>query len=71
MLSYAALYLKIHKFYWNHKAKVYPNTILLTKNQLYSYYPNIAEDDGVKIESLCGLNVVLIDYIESPRLLRL
>ena len=71
MISIAALYLKIHKFYWTHKAKVYPNTIILTKEQLYSYYPGITEEDNVKIESLCGLKVLLIDYIENPRLLRL
>ena len=68
-----ALYLRIHKFYWANKARVYPNTILLTEDQLYSYYPSLSKEDrsSVKIESLCGLEVILIDYIEKPRLLRL
>lgn len=68
-----AMYREIHKFYWTNRAFVYPNAIVMTEDQLYSYYPEIKETDRkyIKLETLCGLKVVLTDYIENPRLLKI
>ena len=48
---------------------VYPNAILLTSNQLADYTRHLPAE--IKLESLHGLNIVLTDYIEKPRLLKL
>ena len=71
MTNFAKIYFAINKFYWTNKALTYPNAILITRDQLYSYYPQLKDEEDVSIESLCGLRVVLTDYIESPRLLKL
>lgn len=67
------IYKEIHKFYWTNKSFVYPNAIIITKDQLYSFYPQIKgkSRNFIKIESLCGLKVVFTDYIEKPRLIKL
>lgn len=61
---------KINEFYLADKANVYPNAVILTKDHLYSFYPDIKETD-LKIESLHGLKVILTDYIDSPRLIKI
>jgi hypothetical protein len=61
---------KINEFYLTNNESVYPNAVLLTKKQLYSFYPEVEESDLV-IESLHGLKVILTDYIEEPRLLKI
>lgn len=73
MKQFALLQFKINKFYWKNKAFIYPNSIILTEDQLYSFYPSLTKEDReyVKINSLSGLKVILTDYIEEPRLLRL
>lgn len=48
---------------------VYPNTILLTRTQLADYTRHLPS--GIRLESLYGLNIVLTDYIDQPRLLKL
>lgn len=48
---------------------VYPNAILLTRAQLADYTRHLPS--GIKLESLNGLNIILTDYIEQPRLLKL
>ena len=61
---------KINEFYLTNNESVYPNAVLLTKKQLYSFYPEVEESDLV-IESLHGLKVILTDYVEEPRLLKI
>ena len=48
---------------------VYPNAILLTRTQLADYTRHLPS--GIRLESLYGLNIILTDYIEQPRLLKL
>lgn len=62
----------INEFYLESRkegAGIYPNAILLTPNQLSDYTRDLPP--GIKLEALQGLTIVLTDYIEQPRLLKL
>lgn len=62
----------INQFYLESRkegAGIYPNAILMTSNQLADQTRDLPP--GIKIESLQGLTVILTDYIEEPRLLKL
>lgn len=62
----------INEFYLDSRQEgvgIYPNAILMTSNQLSDYIGHLPL--GVKLESLEGLTIVLTDYIEKPKLLKL
>lgn len=62
----------INEFYLESRkegAGVYPNAILMTANQLADHTRDLPP--GIKIEALEGLTIVLTDYIEEPKLLKL
>lgn len=48
---------------------VYPNAILMTSEQLKAFTEDYPSE--IKIEAIHGLKVILTDYIEEPRLLKL
>ena len=62
----------VNEFYLDSRKEgqgIYPNAILLTPNQLSDYTRDLPP--GIKLEALQGLTIVLTDYIEEPRLLKL
>jgi len=62
----------INEFYLESRKEgtgVYPNAILMTSNQLSDYTRELPS--GIKIEALEGLTIILTDYIEKPKLLKL
>jgi hypothetical protein len=65
---------EIRLFYATYDAHVYPNAILLTKEQLRSFYPSFPSDDK-SIESLTnffGLKIIFSGYpIPKPRLIKI
>jgi len=62
----------INEFYLDSRKEgsgVYPNAILMTSNQLSDHTRHLPP--GIKIEALEGLTIVLTDYIEKPKLIKL
>ena len=62
----------INEFYLDSRKEgsgVYPNAILMTSNQLADHTRELPP--GIKIESLEGLTVILTDYIQEPKLIKL
>lgn len=73
------LTLQVDKFYRQKDSKnkySYPNSLLITTSQLSEYLIEALPEfghtiDPTKIDSIAGLKIILTDYLESPRLLRL
>ena len=62
----------INEFYLDSRKEgtgVYPNAILMTSNQLSDYTRHLPP--GIKLEALEGLTIILTDYIEEPKLIKL
>lgn len=58
---------EIKLFYATNDARVYPNAILVTRNQLTDMFPFLQGE----IKELLGLKVILTDHITRPRLVLL
>lgn len=55
---------------------IYPNSVILTKAQYDNFLKQIFKidvdfGDEVVIQSICGLKVIITDYIAEPRLIRM
>jgi hypothetical protein len=58
---------EIKLFYATNDVRVYPNAILITKEQLVETFPFLKED----VKELLGLKVILTENISRPRLVLL
>lgn len=57
---------EIISFYALNNAEVFPNALLLTKEQY-----NILSNHTYNKEPLSNLRLIYVDYIENPRLIKL
>lgn len=64
---------ELGKFYITHESRVYPNAILLNKNQLHELYPQVEDDESIldKLDDFYGLKVIFTNHTITPRLLKL
>jgi hypothetical protein len=59
---------EIRFFYATYEANVYPNAIILSKQQFSELFPFIPD---YSIDTVFGLKILLTDSINKPRLLKL
>lgn len=76
MITLADIDKLINQFYLDSEKDGYavrPNVVLLTENQFEDLLKEmgIEEEDDVIIESILGLDVVIANGIEHPRVIRL
>jgi hypothetical protein len=68
---------EINEFYLESKNREYPNSIILTKEQyktfireLFKVPSDLDVPEGIIIQSIEGLRVVLTEQIDTPRIVK-
>ena len=68
---------EINEFYLESKNREYPNSIILTKEQykafireLFKVPSDLDVPEGIIIQSIEGLKVVLTEQIDTPRIVK-